>query len=364
MNLIAQYNNAVKRGDIVEDALQRQLLSPLETLSQALMAPKKHWFNWGKRQPISGLYLYGPVGVGKTFLMDLFYDEVALAHKKRFHFHHFMQQIDAQLRRLQGQKNPLKRIATDFAKSTRLLCFDEFMVEDVAHAMILAELLHALFDNGVALVATSNTRPEDLYLNGLHRERFIPAIAAIKSHCQVLSLGDKRDYRLGRAPELNTYIFPLGSDALEQLRRQFEALAPMAQSAGLLRIQNRDIPYIKCAEHAIWFDFKVICNLPRSQLDYLEIAEKFDTVVISDIPLLSEKDTVFAILLVHFIDVMYDRGVRLILSAAVPIDELYKEGEMSQDFKRTSSRLQEMQSADYLQRHPRRVVQNLENVTD
>ncbi|MDP1603673.1 MAG: cell division protein ZapE [Legionella sp.] len=361
MNLIAQYDNAVARGDIVEDALQRQLLSPLETLSEALQAPRKQWFNWGKKSPVTGVYLYGPVGVGKTFLMDLFYDDVAITQKKRFHFHHFMQQIDAQLRRLQGQKNPLKRIAMDFAKSTQLLCFDEFMVEDVAHAMILAELLQALFDNGVALVATSNTRPDDLYLKGLHRERFIPAITAIKSHCQVVSLGDKRDYRLGRPLKLDTYIFPLGNNADQQLASQFEAIAPRADSSGVLTIQNREIPYLKRAENAIWFDFKVICNLPRSQLDYLEIAEKFDTIFISDIPALSENDTIFALLLVNFIDVMYDRGIRLILSAAVPIDELYKKGEMSQDFKRTYSRLQEMQSTDYLQRHPRRDVQNLEN---
>ena len=359
MTLLEKYDAAIACNDIVDDPLQRQLLGPLNDLAEMFAKPKRRWFSFGKNQVIMGYYLYGPVGVGKTFLMDSFYDAVAISQKKRFHFHHFMQQIDAQLRRLQGQKNPLKQIAAELASSARLLCFDEFMVQDVAHAMILAELLKELFARDVVLVATSNTLPDDLYRNGPHRVRFLPAIAAIKSHCLVVSLGDKRDYRLGRLPELDTYVTPLGDAARSELARQFNMLAPTGQTITVLSVQNRDIPCVMCRERIVWFDFRVICNLPRSQLDYLEIADRFDTVFVSDIPRLEEKDTVFAILLVHFIDVMYDRGIRLILSAAAPVDELYTRGEMSQEFRRTSSRLHEMQSADYLKRHPHRYEQSI-----
>lgn len=361
MTLTAKYDAAIANHDIVNDPLQRNLLVPLEQLIDALATPVRRWFSFGRKQVIMGYYLYGPVGVGKTFLMDLLYEEVPITQKKRFHFHHFMQQVDAQLRRLQGQKNPLKQIATELANSTRLLCFDEFMVADVAHAMILAELLQELFRRGVVLVATSNTLPDDLYRNGPHRLRFLPAIAAIKSHCHVLSLGNKRDYRLGRIPELDTWLTPLGESSQRILLQQFDILAPDGETGTLLRIQNREITCIKCRERIVWFDFRIICNLPRSQLDYLEIADRFDTIFVSDIPRLEEKDTVFAILLVNFIDVMYDRGVRLILSAAVPIDELYTGGEMSQEFRRTTSRLHEMQSADFLKRHPHRYEQSIVN---
>ena len=359
MSLLTKYDEDIRAQNLVDDPVQRQLLVPLDTLVQDLATPRRRWFHWGKTATIQGFYLYGPVGVGKTFLMDMLFEAVTIPEKKRFHFHHFMQQIDAQLRRLQGQKNPLKRIAAELATSTRLLCFDEFMVEDVAYAMILAELLSALFAKGVVLVATSNIPPDELYRQGPHRDRFLPAITAIKSHCQVFNLGNQRDYRLGRASLVNTYLFPLGDTTRNQLASQFNKMAPDGQSGVLLTVQNREIVCVKYTDHVVWFEFKVICNLPRSSLDYLEIADRFDTIFVSDIPVLGEKDTVFAILLVHFIDVMYDRGIRLILSAAVPIDELYTEGEMSHDFKRTSSRLQEMQSADYLRRHPRRAVPNL-----
>lgn len=359
MTLLSHYETAIKRGDIVDDVLQRQVLLSMQRLADALQT-KHSWLKWRRKsRPATGIYLYGPVGVGKTYLMDLFYQQVGERQKARFHFHHFMQQIDAQLRRLQGQKDPLHRIAADLAKRTRLLCFDEFLVHDVAHAMILAELLEALFANGIVLVATSNIRPEDLYLNGVQRARFLPAIALIKTHCEVISLGEKRDYRLGREPLYAAYLYPLGTTTEAILMEQFAAIAQEKQENGSLIVQNRDIPFVKCGEKAVWFDFNVICNLPRSQLDYLEIADRFDTVFVSNIPMLSEKDTVHAILLVSFIDIMYDRGIRLVLSAAVPLEQLYVQGEVSQAFKRTLSRLQEMQSADYLKRHPRRQVQNL-----
>lgn len=353
MDVMANYDKAVTDGEIIDDFQQRNVLLSLQALGHALAHPKRHWFGL-KKQAIKGIYLYGSVGAGKTFLMDLFYEEVTISEKKRFHFHHFMQQIDSELRRLQGHRNPLKYIATELAEHTRLLCFDEFMVNDIAYALMLADLLHTLFAKGVVLVATSNLHPDNLYLKGLNRHRFLPAIAAIKAHCDLIHLGEKKDYRLGRDVQVHTYLTPLNQTTEQQMRAQFKQLAPEGNDNDVLSIQHRTIPSICCGEKTVWFDFRVICNLPRSQLDYLEIAERFDTVFVSNIPLLSESEILMLILLIHFIDVMYDRGIRLIISAEGPISALYQGQEMQEEFKRTVSRLTEMQSSDYLHRHTKR----------
>lgn len=360
MILIESYHAAVARDEITDDLLQREVIVDLQRVMDELAAPAHGWFGWGSKKLVAGLYLHGPVGVGKTYLVDLFYGHVSERHKARFHFHHFMQQVDAQLRRLQGQKDPLHRIAADLAKSTRLLCLDEFLVHDVAYAMILAELLKALFEHGIVLVATANTPPDELYLNGVHRERFLPAIALIKQHCQVLLLSEDRDYRLGRAPLIQAYLYPLNTASWQSLVKQFNALATNCVDGGDLTVQKRLIPCVKCSEDAVWFTFDVICNIPRCQLDYLEIADRFDTVFVSDIPVLTADDTARAIMLIHFIDVMYDRGIHLVVSAAVTASQLYLSGSMIKSFQRTLSRLEEMQSIDYLQRHKHRNVSNFQ----
>jgi cell division protein ZapE len=363
MILATQYEAAILRGDIDNDPLQREVLESMQRLADELKKPEPSWFHWGPRNSIKGLYIYGPVGVGKTYLVDLFYDQVEEKKKARFHFHHFMQQIDTQLRLLQGQKDPLRKIAKNIAQSTRLLCFDEFLVHDVAYAMILAELFKALHAQGVILVISSNTRPDDLYLNGAHRVRFLPAIAIIKNNCDVLYLNEDRDYRMGRQPLLEAYLYPLNELNAKAMERQFllQALASQQQSGlqGCITIQKRDIPYIQYSEKSIWFAFDVLCNLPRSQLDYLEIADKFDSVFVSGIPCLTENHTMQTIMFIHLIDVLYDRGINIIISAAVSLEELYVKGELKETFKRTLSRLTEMQSVDYLRRHPRRIVQNI-----
>lgn len=359
MKLIEQYDKAVAHHAISNDPIQRQVIPDLQCINDALTAHRS-WFHFGRKKQVMGLYLHGPVGVGKTYLMDLFYNFLEVNDKSRFHFHHFMQQIDAQLRRLQGQKDPLRQIAAYVAKSTRILCLDEFLVHDVADAMILAQLLHSLFEHNVVLVVTANTCPDDLYLNGVHRERFLPAIALIKQHCHVRLLTEDRDYRLGRAPMLQAYLYPLDKVASLSLTQQFAALAVDATNEVMLTVQNRQISALKCGGRAVWFRFDVICHLPRSQLDYIEIADRFDIVFVSDIPVLYSGDTVRVILLIHFIDVMYDRGIRLVVSAAVPAAGLYTEGPMLKSFQRTLSRLEEMQSADYLQRHEHRHVQLFE----
>ena len=356
MTLIDQYEAAIACKDIDNDPRQREVITHLQRVVDALDEPQRSfWFRFSRRKEVRGLYLHGPVGVGKTYLMDLFYQCVTETHKLRFHFHEFMQQIDAQLRRLQGEKDPVRRIAGHIAKKCRLLCLDEFLVHDVADAMILSELLQALFFHRVVLVATSNTPPDDLYLNGVQRVRFLPAIALVKEHCEILLLPEDKDYRLGRASLQEAYLCPLDDNTLRVFEEQFAAVSDglVVQHFNLL-IQNRFIPCVKCAEPSVWFLFDVICNLPRSQLDYLEIADRFSTVFVSDVPQLTANDTVRVLLLIYFVDVMYDKGIRLVISAAVPLEQLYEEGEMIKTFQRTLSRLEEMQSSDYLRRNRHR----------
>lgn len=359
MNLVQQYQAAIDRGEIDDDLYQREIVGHMQRLANDLKKMNRLWFPWVYKNSIKGLYIYGPVGVGKTYLVDLFYQYVEEEKKARFHFHHFMQQIDYKLRQLQGQKDPLRHIAKEIARTIRLLCFDEFLVHDVAYAMILAELFKALHAHGVVLVISSNTRPDDLYLNGVHRERFLPAIDIIKTDCEVLNLNQQRDYRMGHQPLLDAYLYPLNSETEQAMERQFISLAKDIEINGFITVQNRDIPYLKYGLQSIWFEFDVICNPPRSQLDYLEIADRFNTIFVSGIPCLTVNHTLQTIMLIHFIDVMYDRGIKIIISAAVPLEDLYVKGEMIDTFKRTFSRLVEMQSVDYLSRHPRRLVQDM-----
>lgn len=357
--LIEQYDAAVSCADIVNDPAQREVIVHMQQVADSLAALQSRWFQWGRKQDVSGLYLHGPVGVGKTYLVDLFYQNVMEPRKARFHFHHFMQQVDTQLRQLQGTSDPLKRIASQVAKTTQLLCLDEFLVHDVADAMILAELLQALLIRGVVLIATSNTPPDELYLHGVQRDRFLPAIQLIKQHCDIVALARHDDYRLGRASFRESYFYPLNEKTAHAMLTQFNREASVNEEHGVLCVQHREIAYVRCASRVVWFRFDVICNLPRCQLDYLELAERFDTVFVSEVPELLPEDIARVILLIHLIDVMYDRGLRVVMSAAVPLDKLYLSGEMQRTFQRTLSRLQEMQSEDYLHRHQRRTLQSL-----
>lgn len=347
MLLTEKYDAAIVRGDIYNDPLQREVLNILQGIADELNKPRRFWFR--RKMGIKGLYLYGRVGAGKTFLMDLFYHAITNHQKVRVHFHEFMQQIDAQLRHLQGHPDPLKSIAAKIARITRVLCLDEFLVQDVATAMVLAELLKHLYAHGMVLILTSNTAPDDLYLNGLQRVRFIPAIALLKQHCDVVSLTEPRDYRLGHKPLMNAYLYPLNEETKMCMQQQFLSILNEDEIGfDALIVQGRTISTIQHGDRVVWFNFDVICNLPRSQLDYLEIANRFNTVFVSDVPVLGSQDTVRALLLMHFIDVMYDRRVKVIISAEVPIDSLYVDGELHKAFQRTRSRLQEMQSEGYL----------------
>ncbi len=343
MSLLERYDGLVCAGEIESSDSQRHVVLALDALQAKLQ--ERRWFF--KPKSCNGVYVYGSVGVGKTYVLDLFYTSLFERKKARFHFHEFMQHVDAELRRLQGTENPLISVAKKMASSCRVLCLDEFLVNDVAHAMILAELIEYLFSFGLTLVATANTKPDDLYLGGVHRERFIPAIELIKSHCTVVALEDKDDHRLGKASMPQTYFCPHNDEVEQQMNAAFDKLAGKVDSAGLIDIQHRDIAYKKRGDVAIWFDFDVICNLPRSALDYLEIAQKFKLIFISRIPAIAPDDTTHAILLIHLIDVLYDRKVRLVVSSDVPLESIYPTGPMRQSFVRTESRLNEMQSYAY-----------------
>lgn len=353
MTLISVYEAAVASGDICDDPLQRAILSEFEGLLGELSRPKRRWF--GARRLIRGIYLYGSVGAGKTYLVDLFYHQLTIPDKKRFHFHQFMQEIDLELRRLQGKKNPVRHLALALSKTTRLLCLDEFLVRDVADAMILSELLQALFQAGIVLVVAANTAPNALYWNGVHRDRFLPAISLITTHCRVLPITAHHDYRRGRLSSTTpVYWTPVTPDATAAMMQQFTALGMPIDESIELMIQHRLINCIRRSAHAVWFSFEDLCRVPRCQLDYLELAEQFETLFLSDIPVLSERSTGDALLFIHLIDVLYDRGVQLIASAEAAPALLYPKGPLLASFQRTLSRLDEMQSMDYLHRHGHR----------
>lgn len=348
MKLTQRYAQIVRDQTMKADASQVHVLMHLQRLEEALASSKKK--SWFRRCPclVRGIYLYGPVGRGKTFLIDLFYQHSAERHKRRLHFHRFMQQIDAELRLRQGQSDPLRRIAVSWAKSTRLLCLDELMVHDIADAMILAELFRAFFQEGIVLVTTSNIPPDDLYLNGLQRARFLPAIDLIKSHCEVLFLNAQQDYRLGRTVSLQAYLHPCHEANRKIFEQQFDAVSDGLLDQKSIQIQNRSIPCVKLGRRSVWFEFDVICNLPRSQLDYLEIARQFDWIFVSHVPTFQSQDIARALLFIRLIDVMYDQKIRVILFAEAPVAQLYSEGPVMAAFKRTKSRLEEMQSVGYV----------------
>lgn len=345
-NLTDEYEILINKQRIQDDLQQRCVIENLQRIADELVLPKRRW--WGGKRLIKGLYLYGSVGVGKTYLMDLFYQHIMGIKKARFHFHHFMQQIDAQLRQLQGQTDPLKRIIKQLTQSIDVLCLDEFLIHDIADAMIVSEILHELFTHGCVLIVTSNTCPDNLYSDGTHREYFLQAIALLKTHCQILGLKNNHDYRLGHLCLPDAYLYPLNEQTYERIEKQFSEISPVTCESTQLMVQNRLISCVKQGEKAIWFTFNVLCNIPRCQLDYLEIAERFDTVFLTDIPVLTEDDTPRVVLLIHLIDVMYDKKIRLVLSAAVVDSGLYIKGPLLQSFQRTLSRLEEMQSLHYL----------------
>lgn len=302
-------------------------------------------------EPIRGLYFWGGVGRGKTYLMDAFYEALPFERKLRAHFHRFMQRVQRELKLLSGEKNPLQLIARRLAAETRVICFDEFFVSDIADAMILGGLFQGLFSHGVTLVATSNIEPDGLYKDGLQRARFLPAIALLKQHTLVLNVDGGTDYRLRTLEQAELYHSPLDAEADAGLRRSFEALAPEpGREDQVLEVEGRSIRARRVADDVAWFDFAELCDGPRSQNDYIELAREFHAVLVGNIPQLNENRDDQARRFINLVDEFYDRNVKLVLAAAVPLADLYTGTRLAFEFERTRSRLLEMQSREYLAR--------------
>ena len=295
-----------------------------------------------------GVYMYGGVGRGKSFLMDCFYNAVPIKRKTRLHFHEFMREVHRELRDLQGTVNPLDELGKRMAMRYKLICFDEFHVAEITDALILHRLLSALFDNGVGFVTTSNFKPDDLYPGGMHRDRILPAIALLNEHLEVLSVDNGTDYRRRTLEQVSLYHTPLGTKADAEMLEAFNRLAEAKDENPVLQIESRHIQARRKAGGVVWFDFKTLCGGPRSQNDYLEIATQFHTVLLSDVPVMPPRMASEARRFTWLIDVLYDRRVKLIMSAEEAPEALYLEGPLAHEFPRTISRLNEMQSSAFL----------------
>jgi cell division protein ZapE len=301
------------------------------------------------RPPIPrGVYMYGGVGRGKSFLMDCFFQAVPLTRKTRLHFHEFMREVHRELQELKGTVNPLDELGKRIARRFRLICFDEFHVADVTDAMILHRLLDAMFANRVSIVTTSNFHPDDLYPNGLHRDRILPAIELLKQRLEIINVDNGTDYRQRTLEHVQLYHTPLGPEADAAMDRAFSELAEARDESPLLHIEQRELRARRRAGGVVWFDFKTLCGGPRSQNDYLELATQFHTLLLSGVPQMPPRLASEARRFTWLVDVLYDRRVKLILSAEVPAEALYLEGPLAHEFPRTVSRLHEMQSAEFL----------------
>jgi cell division protein ZapE len=354
---LAQYRRRVERGELAADAAQARAIEALERLHRDLVrSPPRRGLRQslaklaGKRRvPVRGLYLWGSVGRGKTFMMDLFYGALPFADKRRQHFHRFMAHVHDRLKSHRNVEDPLELVAEEIAADTRVICFDEFAVTDIADAMLLGGLLAGLFARGVTLAATSNIVPEQLYSGGLQRQRFVPTIALLKQHTEVVHVDGGTDYRLRALERADVYQTPPGDVADERLAEFFEAIAPdEGDHGGSLEILGRRIDYRRAADGVIWFDFVQICDGPRSQDDYIELSRLYQTVLVSNVPRFDATLENQARRFIALVDEFYDRRVKLILSAEAPVAEIYRGERLTRDILRTQSRLQEMQSHDYL----------------
>jgi cell division protein ZapE len=340
--------------NITLDPAQQRAAQRLQALSAELSQfrqARKSWFTRTFAAPVvpKSVWFYGGVGRGKSFLMDAFYAGTDITRKTRIHFHAFMRGVHEQLKQHKNEQDPLALVAENITKKYRLLCFDEFHVSDIADAMILSRLLEALFERGIVICTTSNYQPKQLYPNGLQRERFLPAIAMIEEKFDIIEVDSGIDYRLRTLTQIEAYYTPLNEHTNAALLRAFDAMRTAEPEAvKQITIEGRKIPVRAVAGDVAWFDFRALCDGPRSQVDYLEIARDYHTVILSDIPKLSADDYNVARRLTLLIDVLYDHAVKLFVSAAVPATQIYEKGAMSHEFPRTLSRLTEMQSAEYL----------------
>ena len=346
------YESLVADGDFKSDPAQRRAIEELDRVWIELTAhPVSGWWHKirGKqRKPVTGLYLWGGVGRGKTWLMDLFFDSLPEKDKQRIHFHRFMARVHAALKTTQSTRDPLAEIARQWAKQHRVLCFDEFFVADIADAMLLSGLLQALFAEGVTLIATSNAAPDDLYRDGLQRAKFLPAIESLKKHSLSVHVDGDRDFRLRILQHSEIFHHPLDDDAETGLSAAFEEISAGCTLDARLEINGRSLNVKQRGDGIIWFSFSELCDQPTSTADYIEIARAFNTVLLSGVPLMDEGNADATRRFINLIDEFYDRNVKMLISAAMPIDGLYTGSRLAFEFQRTASRLTEMQSTDYL----------------
>lgn len=355
-----KYQLDLQDEEFMEDAAQAAAVKELDRVYQELIHHRPSANSFSERlrglfkkdeaiMPAQGLYMWGGVGRGKTYLMDTFYECLPFKDKMRMHFHRFMQFVHGELKTLRDKQDPLKIVADRIAGETRVICFDEFFVSDIADAMILAGLFKELFHRGVTLVGTSNIEPDGLYKDGMQRDRFLPAIEMVKTHTRVLNVDGGTDYRLRFLEQAEIYHSPLDDKAEEVLKDDFDHLAPEpGRENQALDILGRDLQTRWIADGVVWFDFEAICDGPRSQNDYIEIARTFHSVVVSNVPVLTWETENQARRFINMVDEFYDRNVKVIMSAEAQPHELYQGKKLVFEFERTVSRLQEMQSHDYL----------------
>jgi len=346
-----RYARALARPGFSADAAQARAVDALQKVYEELVAKRPRRRLGAPRWPrVAGLYLWGSVGRGKTWLMDAFHEALPFSKKRRTHFHRFMLEVHARRRQHADEQDPIGEVAADLAAEARVLCFDEFFVADIADAMILGRLTEVLFERGVTLVATSNVPPAELYRGGLQRERFVPAIERIVRHCAVLQLDSPTDYRLRALTHAEIYHAPCDAAAEANLADWFDELAPEPGRPGELAIEGRAIPARMLADGVAWFDFAAVCQGARSAADYIEIARTHHSVLLSRVPRLTADDEDAARRFITLVDEFYDRNVKLILAADVTREQLYAGKRLALEFQRALSRLAEMQSQEYLAR--------------
>jgi len=360
MNVADFYQQALTQRGYQADAAQQAAVTRLQTYYDDWLRFQHERRSalhrlWRSPDVPRGVYLWGGVGRGKSFLMDAFYQTVPLKRKTRLHFHEYMRGVHAELSRVKGQADPLNAVAAQIAKRYRLICFDEFHVSDIADAMILYRLLSALFARGLSFVMTSNYAPDALYPDGLHRDRMLPAIALIKDRMDVLNVDTGIDYRRRSLEQVQMYLTPITAQTQGLLQQAFERLSDGAPRKPVLTVQNRELHAVALSGSVAWFDFATLCGGPRSQNDYLELASRFHTIIVSGVPRLRPAQASAARRFTWLVDVLYDHHVNLMLSAECEAELLYVEGQMAQEFQRTVSRILEMQSRQYLERERRQV---------
>jgi cell division protein ZapE len=363
MGPLQRYQLDLESKAITADDAQRALVGYLQDLYELIIQTQSNSsgpLGWLKQRlfasgqtavPIQGLYIWGGVGRGKTYLMDMFFESLPSEAKMRTHFHRFMQRVHLDLASLQGQKNPLEHIADQIAAESRVLCFDEFFVRDIGDAMILAGLLEALFKRQVILIATSNVEPDRLYEDGLQRQRFLPAIALINEHTQTIAIQSGVDYRLRSLTQATLYHCPISDDTDARLMVCFNELTPegsKVHKGAEIEILERRIGTQYCSKDVVWFAFEQICEGARSAFDYVELAKIYHAVILSGVPQMHESASDGARRFISLVDELYDRRVKLVISAEVPIAQLYTGEKLRFEFERTESRLIEMQSEEYL----------------